>query len=80
MRGRFDDCCPLCEKQLDMHGIFTSHDYQNDFVFECPECGEKIEATVHSVPEFELEKAETREEYLKRRQEMIEDYKRATDK
>lgn len=51
---RFDDCCPYCEKKLDMYDVFVNKDYSIDFEFDCVFCGKRIDVTVHSVPEFEL--------------------------
>ena len=69
----FDGRCPHCNKSIDgaLHGIWTDHDYMTDFVFECPECKQRVQMNVHSVPEFELEKAETPEEYQAKRAALV---------
>lgn len=62
--GNFDERCPHCSiRIMGMSARFESHDYATDFKFDCPECGKKIQCDVHSVPEFELSKAQTPEEY-----------------
>ncbi len=63
-RGRFDECCPHCSKKIgSLNDFFVCADYQTDFTFECPHCCKEIQCDVHTVPEFELRKAETPEEY-----------------
>lgn len=71
MANRFDECCPHCRKKLKCHGWFESRDYSTNFEFPCDHCGKQIEMIVHTVPEFEMRKAETPEEYQARRQAAI---------
>lgn len=69
--SRWDERCPHCTKELgSIHDIFVNHDYRTLFTFDCPHCGELIECQVHSVPEFELCKGETPEQYRARVEEM----------
>ena len=70
----FDGHCPHCNHDIGdsrLHAIWIDRDYINDFVFLCDECGDEIQMNVHSVPEFELEKAETKVEYQAKRIEMM---------
>lgn len=60
-RGRFDERCPYCGAK--MTDLNQRGDYQSQFNFDCPYCEQSIECTVHSVPEYELSKSETPEEY-----------------
>lgn len=62
--GRFDECCPHCEKKIKyLNDFFCGADYASDFTFDCPACSKEIQCDVHSVPEFELSKPQTPEEY-----------------
>jgi hypothetical protein len=70
----FDGRCPHCNHDIGdkrLHSIWTDHDYSTSFEFDCEKCERSIEMTVHSVPEFELQKAETPEEYQARRAELM---------
>lgn len=64
-RGRFDEHCPYCSQSLtdEIYPKFVNSDYATDFAFECRHCGNEIQCDVHQVPEFELNKAQTPEEY-----------------
>lgn len=63
-RGNFKEQCPHCYKRVyDLHSKFEGADYSTNFEFTCPHCEEPIQCDVHQVPEFELSKPETSEEY-----------------
>lgn len=58
----FDGHCPHCDCDIgddNLYAAWMDHDCMADIVMECPKCPGKIRMTMHSVPEFELEKAET---------------------
>lgn len=74
-QSRWDERCPHCGKKINCHEWFTAKDYSTNFEFACDHCGKSVECTVHSVPEFELEKAETLEEYQARRKRLLESTK-----
>lgn len=75
-RGRFDEQCPYCYRRIyDLHQKMVDADYQSEFTFLCPHCSKVIQCDVHQVPEFELSKPETPEEYqekLKRLKQSVE--------
>ena len=56
-RGRYDECCPHCEAELDGqiydHWVHSA-DYGTDFEMECSNCKKTIFVYVEAVPEFEL--------------------------
>jgi len=75
-RGRFDECCPHCNKKIKtLNDVMIGADYASDFKFDCPHCSKEIQCDVHSVPEFELSKPQTVEEY----KAMVEQMKRIVD-
>lgn len=62
--GNFTERCPHCDYKLkELHDKFVNADYAMDFSFDCPLCDNTIAVHVHQVPEFELSKAQTDEEY-----------------
>jgi len=76
-RGRFDEQCPHCYRRIyDLHQKMIDADYQSEFTFPCPHCSTPILCNVHQVPEFELSKPETPEEY----QEKLKRLKAAVNK
>jgi hypothetical protein len=54
--SRWDGRCPYCGQPVNLYGAHESADYDNEFTFDCDHCEERIECTVHLVPEFELRK------------------------
>lgn len=70
----FDGHCPHCNHDIgdqELHRIWVDRDHGNDVIFRCPSCEKEVQMFIHSVPEFELEKPETEEEYQAKRREMI---------
>ena len=70
----FDGHCPHCNHDIGdtrLHAIWIDRDYGTDVSFRCDKCDKPIQMYVHSVPEFELEKPETEEEYQAKRAEMV---------
>jgi len=53
--GRWDECCPHCEKKLDVYSAWQAREYPDDeFEMECEHCDGVITVYVHAVPEFEM--------------------------
>jgi len=73
-RGNFTGNCPHCGHHMS-HGVLyemmVGADYKSNFRFACLRCSVDIECDVHSVPEFELSKPETQEQYQARRLKML---------
>lgn len=58
-RGGEEVNCPNCDKSIDYSDVydkFVGSDYQNTFAYPCPYCRKMCEVSVHSVPEFTLER------------------------
>lgn len=73
-RGNFTGNCPHCGHRMNegvLYEMMVRADYKNDFRFACLACERDIQCDVHSVPEFELSKPETQEEYQARRAKML---------
>lgn len=75
-RGNFTGNCPHCGHHMS-HGVLYEQmvraDYGTYFQFDCLRCSALIQCDVHSVPEFELSKPQTKEEYQAKRAKMLAD-------
>ena len=62
--SNFSETCPYCRHAFpDLYQRFIDADYSTEFSVNCPRCDETIDVHVHQMPEFELSKTMTPEEY-----------------
>ena len=52
----FDQKCPYCNVEIDVHPAWMDNDYKTDFTMRCPGCDRRVQVDVSMTPEFETSK------------------------